>query len=411
MVDLTAEQEAAVAHVVDWLDNFEFQRVPIKRMIGPAGTGKTTVLKEIARRTRRRMRFCAFAGKAAMVLRTKGCDEAETIHKAIYEPRGQSVKHYQEELAKLEGITNAAERATHEAKLEQMRIAMQTPGFVKRLPSEFHTRTAWGIDEVSMVDRFLGEDLMSYGFPVLAVGDPCQLPPVAGTGFFFPPGFKADVELKQIHRQAAGSPVLRIATAIRNGQRIPYGRLGDCQVVDKMPLSEYLSYDQVLCGTNKMRQQVNTALRKIKGRQKVMEPGEKLICLQNNYEVGVMNGSQWEVVKCVPWTDTKGNVFYRAHIKSLDEPGVEIKTALIHLNPLLEGHPKFDKHWTPMLTGTPTALVMTYGYCMTVHKSQGSQWNTVAIIDDWTGNSYKEWLYTGVTRAAQRMTIIRSQAK
>lgn len=411
MTDLSEEQERGVRVIVDWLDNFEFQRVPVKRMIGPAGSGKTTMLKEIARRTKRRMRFAAFAGKAAMVLRTKGCDEAETIHKTIYEPRGQSVKHYREEIAKLEAMTNAADRVTQEAKLEQMRIAMQTPGFVRKLASEFHRSTAFGIDEVSMVDKFLGGDLQELGFPILAVGDPCQLPPVAGTGFFFPPGFKPDVELTQIHRQAAGSPVLRIATAIRNGQSIPYGKLGDSNIVRQLPLSEYLTYDQILCGTNKMRQQVNTAIRKLKGRTRVCEPGEKLICLQNNYEVGVMNGSQWEVVKCEPFTDTKGNVFYRAHIKSLDEPGVELKYALIHLNPLLEGHPKHDKHWTPMLTGTPTALVMTYGYCMTVHKSQGSQWDSVAIIDDWNGNSYKEWLYTGVTRAAQRMTIIRSQPK
>ena len=411
MVDLSDEQNAAVTKAVDFLDNAEFGRKQVMRMIGPAGVGKTTVMKEIAKRTKRRMRFCAFAGKAAMVLRTKGCDEAETIHKAIYEPRGQSVKHYREALEELEKISDVAARTTHEAKLEQMRIAMQTPGFVKRLASEFHVRTAWGIDEVSMVDRFLGEDLTSYGFPILAVGDPCQLPPVMGTGFFFPPGFTPDIELKQVHRQAAGSPVLRIATAIREGRTIPYGKLGTSTIVPKMSLAEYETYDQVLCGTNKMRQQVNAALRKLKGRTKVMEPGEKLICLQNNYEVGVMNGSQWEVVDCKPWTDTKGNIFYIAHLKSLDEPGVSLKRQLIHLNPLLEGHPKHDKHWTPMLTGTPTALVMTYGYCMTVHKAQGSQWGSVCIIDDWNSPSYKEWLYTGVTRAADRMTIVRSPNK
>lgn len=414
MADIALDpvQEAAVTKIVNWLDNYAYKpQQKVMRMIGAAGTGKTTILKEVKKRTKRRLQFMAFAGKAAMVLRTKGCDGAETIHKTIYEPRGQSVKHYREELAKLEGMTNAADRATQEAKLEQMRLAMATPGFVKRLGSEFHRETAFGLDEVSMVDRFLGEDTLSYGFPVLAVGDPCQLPPIMGTGFFFPPGYTADIELTQVHRQAAGSPVLRLATHVRGGGTLPYGKMGDSAIVAKMSLAEYAEFDQVLCGTNKMRTQVNNALRKLKGRVKVLEPGEKLICLQNNYEVGVMNGSQWEVIKCEHWADAKGNQFYRAMIKSLDDPSIKPFLALIHLNPLLEGRPQFDKHWTPMLSGHPQALVMTYGYAMTVHKSQGSQWDSVVVLDDWTGSNYKEWLYTGLTRAAKRVTLVRAKGK
>ncbi len=414
MADITFDpaQEAAVTKIVNWLDTYAHGRSPqVLRMIGAAGTGKTTILKEVKKRTSRRLQFAAFAGKAAMVLQSKGCDGAETIHKSIYEPRGQSVKHYREELENLERMTNAADRVTQEAKLEQMRISMQTPGFVRRLGSEFHFMHAWGLDEVSMVDRFLGEDTLSYGFPTLAVGDPCQLPPIMGTGFFFPPGFKPDIELLQVHRQAAGSPVLRLATHVRTGGTLPYGRMGDSAVVAKMSLAEYAEFDQVLCGTNKMRVQVNTALRKLKGRVKVLEPGEKLICLQNNYDVGVMNGSQWEVMKCEHFVDTKGNQFYRAHIKSLDDPKIKPFLALIHLNPLLEGRPQFDKHWTPMLTGTPQALCMTYGYAMTVHKSQGSQWNSVVVLDDWYNANYKEWLYTGLTRAAERVTLVRAESK
>lgn len=412
-IALDPVQEAAVTKIVNWLDNYAYSKPQqqVMRMIGAAGTGKTTILKEVKKRTSRRLQFMAFAGKAAMVLRSKGCDGAETIHKSIYEPRGQSVKHYREELAKLEGMTNAADRATQEAKLEQMRIEMGTPGFVRRLGSEFHRDAAFGLDEVSMVDRWLGEDTLRYGFPVLAVGDPCQLPPIMGTGFFFPPGYKADIELTQIHRQAAGSPVLRLATGVREGKRLPYGTLGDCHVVRKASLADYAGFDQVLCGTNKMRTQVNMALRKLKGRVKVLEAGEKLICLQNNYEVGVMNGSQWEVMKCEYFEDSRGHKFYRAHIKSLDDPNIKPFLALIHLNPLLEGRPQFDKHWTPMLTGHAQALVMTYGYAMTVHKSQGSQWDSVCIIDDWSGANYKEWLYTGITRAAKRMTLVRPEGK
>lgn len=414
MADVTYsdEQQRAIDKAVDWLDGYEYdpsQRV--FRLIGSAGTGKTTVLKEIARRTKRRMRFAAFAGKAAMVLNSKGCTGAETIHKMIYEPRGMGVKKYREELDKLEHITDPGRRKQHEAMLEQMRIAMNTPGFIRRLSQEFHMMTAFGIDEVSMVDKYIGQDLVDYGHPILACGDQGQLPPIMGTGFFFPPGYVPDVELLHIHRQAAGSPVLRLATAVRQGRTLPYGSMGDSHIVPSLTLAEYVQFEQVLCGTNKMRMQVNKALRKLKGRVKVLEAGEKLICLQNNYEIGVMNGSQWEVVQCQHWVDSKGNQFYRAHLISLDEPGVQIKSALIHLNPLLEGREQFDQHWTAMLTGTPTALSMTYGDCMTVHKSQGSQWKSVCVIDDWYGSHYKEWLYTGITRAAERVTVVRAKGK
>ena len=64
-----------------------------------------------------------------------------------------------------------------------------------------------------------------------------------------------------------------------------------------------------------------------------------------------------------------------------------------------------------MLSGHPQALVMTYGYAMTVHKSQGSQWDSVVVLDDWTGSNYKEWLYTGLTRAAKRVTLVRAKGK
>ena len=50
-----------------------------------------------------------------------------------------------------------------------------------------------------------------------------------------------------------------------------------------------------------------------------------------------------------------------------------------------------------------------YGYALTVHKSQGSQWDDVVLFDE--SRAFREhrarWLYTGVTRAAQRLTLVR----
>lgn len=411
-MQLSDQQEHAVQFFVDWLDKYEFSPKPqVRRLFGYAGTGKTTIMKEISKRSKRAVQFCAFAGKAAMVLRSKGCHNAQTIHRTIYEPRGTAIKAYREELAKLERMTDPGEIATQEAKLAQMREQMNSPGWVKRLPIDFDKNTAFVYDEVSMVDQYIGQDSESYGFPILAVGDPAQLPPVMGTGYFTH-GKQPDIMLTEIFRQEKDSPVLRLATAIRQGKvDFGYGKIGDSRVVPSLPVAEAATFDQILCGTNKTRMNMNVAVRKMQGRVRVLEIGEKLICLNNNYEVGIMNGSQWEVISEPKITEnSRGFKFYRCDLKSLDEPGVFAKGALIHLNPLLEGRKEQDKHWTPMLTGEQKALVMTYGYCMTVHKSQGSQWNSVVIYDDWgRGNSYKEWLYTGVTRAAEKVTIVRGQ--
>lgn len=402
----TPEQEAGICKIVNWYDTYQHGvSQQVMRMIGEAGSGKTSIMKEIAARTKRRVRFGAFAGKAAMVLSNKGCLGAETLHMMLYEPRGGSMKRYKDELAILESLTDPAARKKQEALLESMRESMSSPGFNKRPTSEFHIMTGFSIDEVSMVDKFIGGDLMAHNFPILAVGDPFQLPPAMGTGFFFPKGFTPDVHLTRVHRQAGDSPVLKFAHHVRQGKTLPYGRMGESKVVKSLTLDEYIAHDQILCGTNKNRIKLNIAIRKKLGRKKWLEPGEKMICLVNNYDVGMMNGSQWEVMHCAP-VERKGQTFYKATLKSLDEED-NIVTTLVHLNPLMEGTGKENKHWTPMLSGIKEAVVMTYGYAITVHKSQGSQWNSVAVFDDWNGTSYAEWLYTAITRAAKQVTVVK----
>src|SRR5690606_11701375 len=50
-----------------------------------------------------------------------------------------------------------------------------------------------------------------------------------------------------------------------------------------------------------------------------------------------------------------------------------------------------------------------YGYALTVHKAQGSQWNNVVLFDE--SYAFKEtrqrWLYTAITRASERLTVVR----
>ena len=416
MVDFTPEQSDAIERGVRYFDNFEFNRQEVFRLFGAAGTGKTTLAKEIAKRTGRRVMFMAFTGKAAMVLTVKGAP-ASTIHKGIFIPRGSATAAYQEELSRYDEMQDGPEKHELGRKLDGQKKALNQPVFVPKDISEFPRDTAFALDEVSMVDKFIGESLLHYGFPVLAMGDPYQLKPVAGEGFFT--NAKPDVLLKAIHRQAAGNPVLRLATAIRpkaggGGGRaldLPYGSLGSSRIVRSMRPEEYAEYDQVLCGTNKTRIMANAAFRRMQKRTKVLEPGEKIIVLQNNYELSnVLNGSMWRVEAC-RFEEKGPHKYYRCNLSSLDMPGETLRNVQVHVMPLLEGTPQFQKFWLPAMTGNKDAIVATYGNAITVHKAQGSEWKSVALVDEWSKSDaqYVNWLYTGVTRASERVTIVRKE--
>lgn len=411
-VPYTPDQMAAIDAAVEYVNNFEFTRKEVFRLFGYAGTGKTTILKAIRDRITRRAMFMASAGKAAMVLRTKGCDDASTIHKRCYDPRGQAIKHYQDDLALWESMPEGYEKIELGKSLDKLKLSLNRPSFVLKDVLEFPKDSSFFLDEVSQVGRDVGEDMISFGFPIIACGDPFQLPPIQGEGFFT--NAKPDILLTHIHRQEAGNAVLKLATFVRTGGalRLPYGYMDDSRVVRALPPREYREYDQVLCGFNKTRIAVNHAFRKMDGRTKVCEAGDKLICLQNNYEgdYSVMNGSTWIVESATPVTMGRFQ-YYRCNLMSLDFPGETLQNYLVHTMPFLEGTKHHQKFWTPMLTGRPEALVMTYGNAMTVHKAQGSQFGSVAFIDEWSrsDSKYQNHLYTGLTRAANRVTVIRRE--
>src|SRR5215831_15806422 len=192
------EQDAALKGVADWLKAKPGQgQTPlIFRLFGYAGTGKTTLAKHIAEGVEGKVLFAAFTGKAALVMRSKGCSGASTIHSLIYKPPETN-----EETPTFELWDNA-------------------PASKARLIV---------IDECSMVDAELGRDLLSFGTPLLVLGDPAQLPPVQGAGFFT--AGEPDAMLTEVHRQAENDPIVRLSMDIRAGRRIEPGTYGLTQVV------------------------------------------------------------------------------------------------------------------------------------------------------------------------------------
>ena len=211
--------------------------------------------------------------------------------------------------------------------------------------------------------------------------------------------------LTEIHRQALNSPVTCMATTVRKdgAWALKPGTYGTSSYVNQTiaeSVDTLIEADQVLCGTHKTRNAVNATIRDAMGYWgDVPLPGEKLICGRNNKHNGLLNGSQWRVLEC----DDKGD-YFKAQIDPWD--GGDTLEVIMHAAPFagreLLAEDKLD------------ADEFDFGYCITVHKAQGSQWPYVTLINDgWSGaDRFKDrWLYTGITRAQERVTIIKPQAQ
>lgn len=359
------QQEAAVKAVRAWLKDPSQQ---VFYLAGYAGSGKTTLAKDLAEQVDGDVLFGAFTGKAALVLRRKGCADASTIHGLIY---------------------SVDESDSWE------------PTFKLNPQSSVKSAKLVIIDECSMVGEDLGRDLLSFGTKVLVLGDPAQLPPVKGEGFFT--SRRPDFMLTEVHRQAAENPIIRLSMTIREGGRLDYGSYGDSKVIAREDVDQFevLEADQVLVGLNRTRRLYNGRLRTLLNR---LDPlpmvGDRLVCLRNNREKKLLNGGLWEVVALKGRSRKKGGV----KLLCSSEDHVEAKpTEVTVLDEFFTGDEK-DIPWERK-KGTDE---FTYGYALTCHKAQGSQWDNVYIFDE--GFAFREdrarWSYTALTRAAERVTVV-----
>ncbi|YP_009966440.1 Dda-like helicase [Pseudomonas phage vB_PaeS_PAO1_Ab19] len=389
------QQDRALAAVDTWFRN---QNSPIFRLFGYAGTGKTTLARHIAENVDGLVLFAAPTGKAAYVLKTKGCPNTSTIHQLIYTPKEKSQAKLKELQAKL-----VREKARNPVVAQNVRDLeylidieqknLRRPSWNLNTDSLLKKAKLLIVDESSMVDESVGEDLLSFGVPILALGDPAQLPPVAGAGFFTKQ--KADFLLTDIHRQARDNPIIEMSRIVREGGTLNLGRYGDSEVVRGADFQRdwVFQADQILVGKNDTRRAYNARIRELRGADRAYPlKGDKLVCLRNNHDSGLLNGSLWTVETAL---DT-GDGFV-----SLELQGEESqRVASVAHGCLFHGQ-------NPEWYEKKEADEFDYGYAMTVHKSQGSQWDDVLVIDEWFRNDRKQWLYTALTRAAKTVRVVK----
>lgn len=390
------QQREALRKALSWRKS----KKPYFTLAGYAGTGKSTLAAALSEDVGGPVYYAAYTGKAAHVLRKKGV-EASTIHKLIYLPRDKCDSRLVElekrmaELLKKEPRDPAAE-ARLGKQLAAERENLSRPDFYLNTESPLLDAKLLVLDEYSMVDRQTGRDLLSFGCPILALGDPGQLPPVKGAQFF---DQEPDVLLTEIHRQAEGSPIIRLSREVREGRALPLGEHGTSSVrrmrdlTDKQIEKIMLGTDQILVGLNATRRAWNREVRRLLGRTDVLPvTGDKVVCLRNNPREGLLNGQTWVV--------ERSRVKSHLELRLVNDDGDRV-SCLAHRECFEQEVPQIDPR------ARREANEFDYGYAMTVHKSQGSQWDSVVLYDEWRSASREQWLYTGITRAAEKITVLR----
>lgn len=365
---LSPQQDEALKAVSRWLKAPDDQ---VFRLFGYAGTGKTMLARHFAEHVDGEVLFAAFTGKAAQVMRNRGCHGARTIHSLIYRPRGEE-----------------ADEESGEA----------TPLFSLNRTSPVSKAALVIVDECSMVDEELGRDLLSFGAPVLVLGDPGQLPPVTGGGFFTEA--EPDILLTEVHRQARDNPIVALAQTVREGGRLDYGAYGDSRVIGKTDIDsdQVIAADQVLLGINRTRRAYNNRIRELLSFDGLLPAvGDKLVCLRNSAEKGLLNGGLWRVSSV---GRSRGTALQMLVKSEDDAASAKIRV----LKEMFVSGPE-SVSWQQRRG----ADEFDYGYALTVHKAQGSQWDNIVLFDESFAfkDTRERWLYTAITRAAERITIVR----
>lgn len=365
---LTEEQNLAIKAILAWFTSPD--RPPDFRLGGYAGTGKTTLIRSLLQNPglkKTKIAVVAPTGKASLVLRSKGI-HATTIHALCYEL-----------------------------------ISARPMKFELRfIPPDLDLIIC---DESSMVNQEIFDDLTSFNIPILWIGDPGQLSPVGDDPKIM---HNRNVTLSKILRQAEDNPIIQFATQVRENKWIKKPSQGaDSRVIigPKRLLNsgqfKFSSFDQIIVGRNKTRRAINNQFRQKSGKvSKFPTPGEKLICLKNNLELGIVNGQILWVQACLP---NYGLVVRPdgEDPKEYEEIKAVRDDIELHYNP---------EHFTcaddakPDLWGNKAQL--DFGYAITAHKAQGSEFDRVLVLDEAFGDDANRWRYTAITRAKEYLTYL-----
>lgn len=364
---------------------------------GAAGTGKTTLVVYLIEQlglTLDEVLFVAYMGKAATQLSRNGLP-AKTIHSAFYEYR--YVPEVDPVTKRRIVLPNGRLKMKHEFTLKD-HIKKKIKLIV--------------IDEAGMVPENIAKDILSFGIPVIALGDLNQLPPVFGKAYFLT---NPDSILTQIMRQKEGDPIIWLSQQVLAGKRLQAGVYQKSAVIHRNDLSDYLFRNSsiVLTERNLIRNSVNRYYREyLQGFRTLDRPhiGEKVICRRNNWDLTIGNG--------IYFTNGMTGTIEDVHMESFNGRTISIDFLPDFVNRPFRSvpvsyHHLFSEPGDDLQNESKSEVYLNkleFAYAITVHSSQGSQYKRVTYLEDdgncWASDIKKRIAYTAITRATDSITYV-----
>lgn len=392
-MELTRKQEEGLKIAVARHRNHEKFTV----ISGYAGTGKSTLVRFIIEALdveEDKVCYTAFTGKAAEVLRKKGNKNVCTLHKLLYD-----------------------------------HFPRPAGGFFRK-PKPSIDYDIVIVDEVSMAPKTLMDLLFNHKCYVICLGDPFQLPPIdkdEDHGLLNNP----HIFLDEVMRQAAESEIIRLTMDIRAKKPIEYTNSGkEVLIYPKKELHNgMLTWaDQILVGTNATRMQINNHMRSLLGFEGGPQEGDKVICLRNYWETlsedgdPLVNGTighiknGFKTFRAIP-PYVKGDVrsfdIWQSNFVIGEDYFADTE---IDYKMLTTGEKCCDWRMAYQLgklknkIGEVVPKEFAYAYAITCHKSQGSEWDKVLVLEEafpYQQEEHARWLYTACTRASEKLVLVR----
>ncbi|MDG2294873.1 MAG: AAA family ATPase [Paracoccaceae bacterium] len=433
----------------------------VMALIGKAGSGKTLLLSQLyealadigielitgdyesrKRRDKRTLAILAPTNKAASVLRMRGVP-ATTIHRILYtplyDPEYEKIAEWlsgNAEKPTIEGLTqDALDRAydffqTHKSIAGALAAAgLRGSDFIIGWKRREEPLDLAFVDEASMLDERQFEDLKDIFSTLIMFGDPAQLAPVNQSGAMVFDALKPSqkIELSRIHRQEQDNPILDLAHALGDpsvgfedfeaqiqdiasrDERVIWGQRVEVDLMARSP---------VLVWRNATRIRLINAFRRVHDApEDALLPGEPLICdgielpLKHRKKRidlearGLVKGAQ-----VVYLGAGRRPGFSKLHVLGAEDPQVSAASIIkIEI-------PDEDEPFIPLAANMGAAFL--HGSAVTIHKAQGSQWDTVQVFapDIYAaarmGRSeagqplWKRLAYVAITRAQNRLVWV-----
>lgn len=393
----TCEQEkvivAGVNHILhDGHDEIDFGYA------GGAGTGKSSILIEIVRRSGvplHRIAPMAYTGQAAIVLRRKGFANAKTIHSWIYTKHEEVVKDEQGR------------------EVMDPRFNRPLTKIVYRLnKSALDNIDLVIVDEAKMTPDYMARDLKSFGKKIICTGDNHQCDPIIGT-----PGFLNDgkeMKLTHVMRQAPGSAIIDIAYAYYNGIDVRPGMYGnDVLVIDEEDFNRHImAYSNMtICSYNSTRDELNKWYRAnvIRTDAPLPTAGERVVCKRNNWDreldgISLVNGLAGTVRKTISANDINMKKHFFEMTFRPDHMEVDFKNIPCDLDYFTA---PYQQRKYLKTTPSPNEL-FEYAYANTVYSAQGSEYPCgIYFRELFNRNTQHKIDYTAITRFSKMVIIVR----